>query len=250
MKEYHIKHFLNSRNGMTIISADIRDMVSDYLNHYIDSGTETVSNHGMEILKEFMAFISLKFFSMDKNSIEGWNMFLPELKMKFFISVDSVDNTFVAKVGNYEPAENEKTRIMLVKYDTLNRNKTTSHIAIDYKKDIFESLTQYFRETSNEKLVKRGAFYYLLKKTDADDDVFQTVTSELINGDFNFTGFTEMNAASLKFFCGCSHDKIKSMVASVGKETLHELFTADDSIIAECPRCGLKFSFKKKDFKI
>lgn len=250
MKEYQIKYFLNSKNGMTIISADVRDMISDYLDHYVSSGTETVSNEGMEILKEFIAFAALNFFSMERHFIVGWNLFLPELSMKFFVSIDVDDNTFVAKAGKYEPKENEQHRIMVVKYDQTTGIKTKSYIAVDYKNQMFDAIEIFFKEYIGASLIKKSSFYYLVQKADAESKTFFNTLSELKSGQFDFADFTEMNAVKLKFLCGCSHDRIKSMVASVGKEALDDLFTTESSVVVECPRCGLKFEFKKEDFEI
>jgi hypothetical protein len=78
------------------------------------------------------------------------------------------------------------------------------------------------------------------------EDLIQLVTEDIEKT----LETAEIKSRSLyKFNCGCDPEKMIAVFSAISKEDLDYLFENGEKIEVECPRCGLKYNFKRGDLE-
>jgi len=250
MEREVIKSYINRDMGLIVIENDISDLVSDYLDYYIQNGVETIPGEAMEDLKVLIALSTSFSTFMEKNSIYGWNIFYPESGLKLFSSVDMGDISFVARGIKYRPEKKEKNRLVLEKYISQS-NRSSSAFELDKDESIYNMSRNFLNSLWQEKtefFSNGNRFYFLKELPGCDNDYIDQVTEKIKNGKNFKNELSELNSFAFSFKCGCNKNKLKSMIDSLDSDSLDYLFSEGEPITTECPRCGKKYKFVKAEF--
>ncbi len=255
MERKGITSYINREKSLVLIENNVVDVMSDYLNHFVESGTSTLSPFEMEQLKHLIAISTSYSTFMNKDAVFGWNVFIPKNKLRLFASVDMNDQTFVARGYGYNPEEGDLPRIVVETYSKMRRMSGTSSTIYGENDDSMITLANRFMSKSEQICAKfwgDGEKYFILKQIvgDVEDDFTQVCNFIKETKTVDLSGFKVLSSFYFKFECGCNPKKIKSMIGDIGSENLLFLFKDGNSISTECPRCGKLYSFEKKEFPI
>ena len=193
---------------------------------------------------------------MPKDGVFGWTFSLPFEKKKIFSSLNKEEGTYVCRTHKWEPDKHEKTpRValqMLSGKQNINRVSLVD-IDTDHKTDnVIEKLMErYFgiEEKVNVFTMFRDDFLYILKPfPSCSKDIFNDVSQKLKDDPGKIAERLEtLEDFNFRFFCGCSSEKISRLFSGLKEDDKDFLFQKDDTVTAECPRCGKKYTFKRDD---
>lgn len=256
MNEPKVRSFISRSKGYIISTASVIDIMSEYLDHYVNSSIETVKQEDFDHVKKVLAYTCCMAPFMPADGVYGWTFSLPLEKRKIFSSLNRNDGNYVCRTHNWEPDKHEKTpRValqMLSENQNINRVSLVDIDTVEKREDIIEALMErYFsnQEEVNVFTMFRDNTLYILKPfPTCADEVFTEVVDELQKGLDKVTSKLEiLENYKFSFFCGCNSVKISHIFSSLKQEEKDFLFQKDDTITVECPRCGRKYNFKRDE---
>ena len=256
MKDPKVRSFICRKEGYIISIASVIDLMSEYLDHYVNNTIEKVEQNDFDDVKKVLAFTCGVAPFMPADGVYGWTFSIPHTGRKIFSSLNMKDKTYVCRTHKWEPDKHEKTpRVALQKVSEKQEINRVSLVDIKSSKK---------QESIIEKLMER--YFHIEEKVDVfskfhgdeliilkpfptcSENIFKDVVERLKKDPEKVKARLEtLENFKFSFFCGCSSEKISNIFSSLKEEDKDFLFKEDESVITECPRCGKKYRFTRED---
>jgi len=247
-----ISKYITKNKSTIILKNNAADLISDYLNHYIENYVTKLTNDEQKILSDFIKYTTTASVFFSKKEVYGWNLFIPAAKMKYFCSVDMMSDTFVARGYKYDPISGEKSRLILEIYSPVTSSTSKSISFAKSDASIEQIAAEHLSSQSNQQVdyITRENLTFIVQSINSSKDDFTNTIKEISLDKVVYESLTVLDTVSLTFLCGCDESKLKSVVSSIPKENLSSLFEKGDDLFIECPRCGKRYTFNKSKFDI
>ncbi len=244
--------YRNREEGVTLVKNDIADLVSDYLENFIEHGVAEIPRDDMGRLQLLIALSTAWSAFMPPRGVCGWNVLLPGRSMKFFASVDTGDGSFTARGYKYDPAPEEKSRVVMETFVPGRSHRNKSMVEEEGTPEMVKLLNSFLVRSEHPSTLffESHGIFYLLKKDGGEDlDQLKEIAERIKEGHTpEDEGFHSVEETKFRFFCGCSKLSMKSMIDGIGRESIEFLFKDGEDIKAECPRCGRVYRYKREEF--
>ncbi len=239
----------SSIRPITVTTVNTIDMMSGYFDNFVSGGVEEIPTDLLEELRIGTAFAASYFFELATDSIVAWNFFLPHRSFRLFVSMDKASCQFVARGKRYEPQRGEHSRIVRELWlPNSDEVKQESIVGTGSERTVFELCQSWIAMKEERQRVRFFSLSdgneFIRLKSDIGTAVDATDSPELL-----LQSATDLHVENITFYCGCSSNRMRDMIATIGKESVKELFAEGDTITAECPRCGKKYRFVFDEFK-
>ena len=255
MKDPKVRSFICRKEGYIVSIASVIDLMSEYLDHYVNSTIEKVEQEDFDDVKTALAFTCGVAPFMPADGVYGWTFSIPHTGRKIFSSLNMKDKTYVCRTHKWKPDKHEKTpRVALQMVSEKQQINRVSLVDIKFskkQKNIVEALMKRYFDTE-EKVNVFSMFYgdelVVLKPfPTCSENVFSDVVERLKEDPDKVKARLEnLENFKFSFFCGCNLEKISSIFSNLKEEDKDFLFKDDDIVTAECPRCGKKYKFKRE----
>jgi len=255
MRNPKVRSYVCRKEGYIVSTSSVIDLMSEYLDHYVNSDVETVEQKDFDDVKKILAFICGMAPFMPCDGIYGWTFSLPEEGRKIFASLNLKDRTYVCRTHKWKPDKHEKTpRVasqMISKKQKLNRVSLVDVEINENKSRTIEQLMERYFEAEAKvnvfTLFRNDELIILKPFPSCTKEVFQDVSKRLDEDPQKVKERLEtLEDYHFDFFCGCCNEKISGIFSELKKEDIDFLFKNDEKATTECPRCGKKYEFKRE----
>ncbi|HPA56246.1 MAG TPA: Hsp33 family molecular chaperone HslO [bacterium] len=243
--------------GLVISVCSKIDIMSHYLDFYIENGVEEVSKEGFEEMKKLLAFCCAFTRFLPRDTIFSCNVSLPISKRKHFCVFDVGSKTFVARSHKWMPKEYDKSPRLAVQKASVSSdiNSVSMVDCLDEPENdmIVNMLIDRYFEVHGGGLFRvfeGNSGFFVVSFLESDEESREKLL-DLIPADLEKT--VELSEKADKYFyefkCGCDAQRMSSLFSVISKEDIDYLFENGDEISVDCPRCGLKYTFKRGDLE-
>ncbi|MGI6394784.1 MAG: Hsp33 family molecular chaperone HslO [bacterium] len=238
----------NLKNEKAIVSACSKiDVMSHYLDFYIESGVETVPPNCFDKIKKLISFCGAFTTFLPADAVFGCTVSLPLSQRKLFAMFDVKKKTFVARSHTWFPKKYDKNPKLAVQKvsESFNLNSVSMVDCIEEYEDenIINKLVDSYLKSDGEAA---------LKAFEGKSDFF-VVSANLELPLKELEKYIQHKKPEKEFLynfeCGCNSQKIFSFFSTISKDDIDYLFGDGDEIKTECPRCGFNYVFKRGSFE-
>jgi len=256
MKTPKVKAFICRKEGYIVSRSSVIDLMSEYLDHYVNSTIETVDKKDFDDIRKVLAFTCGLAPFMPADGIYGWTFSLPDVGRKIFALLNKKDNSYVCRTHKWSPDKHEKTpRVAIQKLSEKQELNRVSLVDVENSENKEQTIDKLMkRYFYNEEKVKvftkfhKDELIIFKPFPKCSKEVFDDVSKRLEEDPDKVTARLEtLEDFKFNFFCGCSDKKISYIFSDLKEEDKDFLFKEDDTVSTECPRCGKKYSFTRED---
>jgi len=254
MNENSVTSYISKNDGLILSVCDGKIVMSSFLDAYVNSNIETIPTGDFDDIRRIISFCCAMAPFIPSDGLYSWTVSLPVKKRKIFCAIDMLKKTFVARTHKWEPIEHENSpRIAVQKISSNSKINSVSLIdckEADHKSDAVGTLLEKYVESldgfSSCMYEADNCVYILKPYMEVDSFIFNSYCNDLKNG-LDIRNKMEMATFfDFSFNCGCNKQIISDVFSTLDTESLDFLFEKSDEITAECPRCGLKYIFKRE----
>jgi len=249
--------YLIKDRGLLLSVCSKIDIMSHYLDFYIENGVEEVPKEGFDGMKKLLSFCCAFTRFLPRDTIFSCNVSLPLLKRKYFCVFDVGSKTFVARSHRWMPMEYDKNpRFAVQKISKSSDINSVSMVdCFEEPEDdmIINRLIDRYFEVHGEGLFRvfegnSGFFVVSILENGENkrEDLIQLVTEDIEKA---AEASEKVDKYFYEFKCGCDIQRMSSVFSVISKEDLDYLFENGEKIEVECPRCGVKYTFKRGDLE-
>lgn len=250
--------YLTKYPGILFSACSQIDIMSHYLDFYIESGVESVSKDGFDDMKKLISFCGAfaSFISFD--GVFGITVSLPGKERKCFCAFDMAKRTFVARSHKWFPKEYDiNPRVAVQKISEPSDINSLSMVdCVEEPEDgeVINKLMERYLAVHGDGIYRafESSCQYVVIKSSAGVDpektenIYRNLKKDLPE---MIEKCKIKQKHSFSFGCGCDKNRVSAMFSVVSAEDMEYLFSEGDTIEAECPRCGFKYSFERGDFE-
>jgi len=251
-----VRAFICRKEGNIVSRSSVVDLMSEYLDHYVNGSIEKVEKKDFDDIRNVLAFTCGVAPFMPADGIYGWTFSLPDAGRKIFALLNKKAGNYVCRTHKWTPDKHEKTsRVAVQKLSEKQELNRVSLVDIEKsqkKEETIEKLMErYFHNEEKVKVFTKfhaNELIILKPFPTCSEDVFNDVSKLLEEDPDKVTARLEtLENFNLNFVCGCSSKKISFIFSDLEEEDKDFLFKEDDTVSTECPRCGKKYIFKRED---
>lgn len=241
--------------GLVISVCSKIDIMSRYLDFYIEKGVEAVSKEGFDGMKKLLSFCCAFTRFLPSDMVFSCNVSLPLSKRKYFCVFDVGSKTFAARSHKWMPKDYDKSPRLAVQNISVSSdiNSVSMVDCFEEPEDemIINKLIDRYLEVHGDGLFKvfegnAGFFVVSFLSGGSREELFDLVPNEIER-------LVETSEKADKYFykfkCGCDAQRMLSVFSVISKNDMDYLFENGDEISVDCPRCGLKYKYKRGDLE-
>lgn len=239
--------FVRNRNVL------ISEIDASPLFHKVDTHR---AEHGIEIpgiidplFQELLAAFALHAASRPRNELVAWTLRYANPVVSFFFVADTELGTVTGRVFLEHVKEAELGEM----HQELHRPHREPHQSmVEFSGNSAQSAVHQFYNVSEQRPARffaLGQYRYALVSAhpDYDEGWFTHLDLETV---LNFDQNETVNLLETRTFywaCGCSYEKIASMLAPMMKQDSEAIFGEDSFANVNCPRCGASYKIQRDD---
>ncbi len=231
-------YFVRGRNAL-LARADFGDLYVDYYLHQGQYGYHHAPAHdGM--LKEALAALTLHCASRPWNEAWAWTIHFNQPLLNLFVTGDNRRGIIVGQIFTDNVKEDGRN---LFCADLVREGAESRRSAIEFSGlEPFRIVEEYYRQSE-----QRPARYFRFGPEDfvmisaqpgCDLDWFDALTDDQVRQLDEEETLSLLEERSYRWGCGCSQDRMFSILAPIMRADPTELFGEKDLIRISCPRCG------------
>jgi molecular chaperone Hsp33 len=231
-------YFVRERNAL-LARADFGELYVDYYLHQGQYGYSHKPSHdGM--LKEALAALTLHCASRPWNEAWAWTIHFSEPLLNLFVTGDNRRGIIVGQLFTENVKDDGRN---LFSADLVRERGESRRSAIDFTgSDPFAVVEQYYAQSE-----QRPARYFRFGPEDfvmvsaqpgCDLEWFYALDDEQIRTVDERETLSLLEQRSYRWGCGCSQERMFSILAPIMRSNPRELFGGEDLLRISCPRCG------------
>lgn len=231
--------FVRHRNVM-LVRGDLSPLFVDYYLHLADHRLKPEPAHD-RLLKDLLAAFALHCASRPRFEHLGWTVGLQDPRLNLFVVGDNEDCTLTGRLFTQNVKEAEKN----VFYADLlpRRGAERRRSVINFEgTDMFAAVEAYYA-TSEQRIARFfdfGEDHYtlLLSHPDCDEAWLRAVDAAGVKALAETETIARIERRAYRWSCGCTQQKILAALAPAAREDFGALFSGDESLGVQCPRCA------------
>jgi molecular chaperone Hsp33 len=231
-------YFVRERNAL-LARADFGELYVDYYLHQGQYGYSHKPAHdGM--LKEALAALTLHCASRPWNEAWAWTIHFTDPLLNLFVTGDNRRGIIVGQLFTENVKDDGRN---LFTADVVRERGESRRSAVDFTgRDVFGVVEQYYDQSE-----QRPARYFRLGPEDfvmvsaqpgCDLDWLNALDDEQVRTIDERETLSLLEERSYRWGCGCSQERMFSILAPIMRSSPAELFGSEDLLRISCPRCG------------
>ena len=247
----HLAHYFRyhwERPNLIVVTGEAGEIWSGYDDYRKRYEIPEAGPKGTAMLRRFFAAAGLAAVSLPEAEWWGWSVTFPQFSTGLFCGIEP-EGMVCGTVLENDPSKN----LVVVQRQGKKSPMTQSHFSL-MTHDPVEAVERYFEE-AEQTLIRiavdgqgRGA---LLRPMPGGnfDDISGLSDDELIARCFGMAAggtIKKLDEVLLFYECPCDQQQINKMIWSLPEPQLTELWGNLDMLEVSCPRCGRKYTVKRK----
>lgn len=231
-------YFVRERNAL-LTRADFSALYVDYYLHQGQYGYHHAPGHD-GILKEALAALTLHCASRPWNEAWAWTFHFQEPLLNLFVTGDNRRGLIVGQLFTENIKDDGRNLFCtdLVRERADSRRSTIEFTA----SEPFSIVEEYYARSE-----QRPARYFrhgpedlvmITAQPDCDLEWLDALTDGRVRTIDERETLSLLEERSYRWGCGCSQERMFSILAPIMRTDLNELFGDEDLIRVSCPRCG------------
>jgi molecular chaperone Hsp33 len=219
--------------------ADFGELYVDYYLHQGQYGySHKPAYDGM--LKEALAALTLHCASRPWNEAWAWTIHFCEPLLNLFVTGDNRRGIIVGQLFTENVKDDGRN---LFTADLVRERGESRRSAIDFdRSDVFGVVEQYYAQSEQRpaRYFRHGPedFVMVSAQPGCDLDWFNALNDEQIRTMDQRETLSLLEERSYRWGCGCSQERMFSILAPIMRSSPQELFGGEDLLRISCPRCG------------
>jgi molecular chaperone Hsp33 len=234
-------NFVRQRNAL-LVHGDLGTLFVDFMLHVADHGLNYGEGEG-GMLKEGLAVFVLHCASRPLQEHIAWTLNFQRPRLNIFLAGDNEDCTVTGRVFTEDVRQGERNLFYsdIVARRGLQPRRSIVHFD---GADLFTAAEAYY--AGSEQRVARffelsgDEHALLLSHPDCDLAWLRSVDEATVRALAETETLALIEQRRYRWFCGCTQEKIMRVVAQAYYGDAAAMFGQDETIRAQCPRCGAR----------
>jgi molecular chaperone Hsp33 len=231
-------YFVRERNAL-LARADFGELYVDYYLHQGQYGySHKPAFDGM--LKEALAALTLHCASRPWNEAWAWTIHFSEPLLNLFVTGDNRRGIIVGQLFTDNVKDDGRN---LFTADLVRERGESRRSAVDFTgSDVFGVVEQYYEQSEQRpaRYFRYGPedFVMVSAQPGCDLEWFHALDDEQVRTLDQRETLSLLEERSYRWGCGCSQERMFSILAPIMRSSPQELFGGEDLLRISCPRCG------------
>ncbi|HEX8280663.1 MAG TPA: Hsp33 family molecular chaperone HslO [Chthoniobacterales bacterium] len=231
-------YFVRERNAL-VARAEFSDLYVDYYLHQGQFGYHHAPEHdGM--LKEALAALTLHCASRPWNEAWAWTIHFQEPLINLFVTGDNRRAIVVGQIFT-DNVKNDGRNLFCA--DLVRERQGSRRSAVEFSgTDPFTIVEQFYAQSEQRpaRYFRHGPedFVMVSAQPGCDLEWFHGLDDEKVRSLDETETLSLLEQRSYRWGCGCSPERMFSILAPIMRTDPGGLFGEDDLIRISCPRCG------------
>jgi molecular chaperone Hsp33 len=242
-------YFVRERNAL-LARADFGELYVDYYLHQGQHGYQHAPPHDA-LLKETLAALTLHCASRPWNEAWAWTIHLQDPLVNLFVTGDNRRGIIVGQLFT----ENVKQDGRNLFYADLVRERGESRrSAIQFTEPTPFGIVEQFYDQSEQRparYFRHGPEDFVMISAQPGCDLawFHNLDDEKIRRLDEAETLSLLEQRTYRWSCGCSQERMFSILAPIMRKDAAALFGDDDLIKLSCPRCGARHTITRESLE-
>ena len=239
-------YFVRGRNAL-LARADFGDLYVDY---YLHQGQHGYAHSPAfdALLKETLAALTLHCASRPWNESWAWTIHLQEPLLNLFVTGDNRRGMIVGQMFTENVKEDGRN---LFYADVIRERGESRRSTTQFTGSQPFGIVEQFYEQSEQRparFFRHGPEDFVMISAQPGCDLawLQALDDEAVRALDQTETLSLLEQRSYRWSCGCSQDRMFSILAPMMRNDAHALFGDDDLIKISCPRCGARHTITRE----
>lgn len=239
-------YFVRERNAL-LARADFGELYVDYYLHQGQHGYQHAPLHD-SLLKESLAALTLHCASRPWNEAWAWTIHLGEPLMNLFVTGDNRRGMIVGQLFT-ENVKSDRTNLFFA--DVVRERGESRRSTIQFTGAEPFSIVEQFYEKSEQRparYFRYGPEDFVLISAQPGCDLawLHNLDDDRVRELDKTETLSLLEKRVFRWSCGCSQDRMFSILAPIMRNDAAALFGDDDLIKISCPRCGARHTITRE----
>jgi len=231
-------YFVRGRNAL-VARADFGALYVDYYLHQGQYGYHHSPEHdGM--LKEALAALTLHCASRPWNEAWAWTIHFQEPLLNLFVTGDNRRGIVVGQLFTENVKDDGRN---LFCADLVRERQDSRRSTVEFQsRNPFAIVEEYYAKSEQRpaRYFQHGTedFVMITAQPDCDIDWLLALDDEKVRSLSENETLGLLEERSYRWGCGCSPERMFTILGPIMRTDPDSLFSAEDSIRISCPRCG------------
>ncbi|MDQ6625789.1 MAG: Hsp33 family molecular chaperone HslO [Verrucomicrobiota bacterium] len=231
-------YFVRERNAL-LARAEFGALYVDYYLHQGQYGYQHAPEHdGM--LKEALAALTLHCASRPWNEAWAWTIHFQRPLLNLFVTGDNRRGIIVGQIFTENVKDDGRN---LFCADLVRERSNSRRSSVEFTgTDVFRIVEQYYAQSEQRPAryfqIGPEEFVMVSAQPGCDLDWLQSLDDEKVRSLDETETLSLLEQRSYRWGCGCSQEKMLSILAPIMRTDPEALFGEDHLIRISCPRCG------------
>lgn len=231
-------YFVRERNAL-LTRADFGDLYVDYYLHQGQYGYQHSPAHD-GLLKEALAALTLHCASRPWNEAWAWTIHFDQPLLNLFVTGDNRRGILVGQIFT-ENVKNDGRNLFCA--DVIREGAESRRSTIEFTSPSpFRIVEEYYGQSEQRpaRYFQYGPeeFVMISAQPGCDLSWFHSLTDEQVQTLDQRETLSLLEERSYRWGCGCSQDRMLSILAPIMRTDPQELFGNEALLRISCPRCG------------
>ena len=242
-------YFVRQRNAL-LARADFGELYVDYYLHQGQHGYHHAPAQDA-LLKETLAALTLHCASRPWNESWAWTIHLQEPLVNLFVTGDNRRGIIVGQIFTEKVKEDGRNLFYadVVRERGESRRSATQFIG----HEPFKIIEQFYEKSEQRpaRFFRNGPedFVMISAQPGCDLTWFENLTEEAVRALDQTEILSLLEQRTYRWSCGCSQDKMFSILGPIMRRDARSLFGDDDLIKISCPRCGARHTITRESLE-
>jgi molecular chaperone Hsp33 len=239
-------YFVRERNAL-LARADFGELYVDYYLHQGQHGYQHIPSHD-GLLKQALAGITLHAASRPWNESTAWTIHLQDPLLNLFVVGDNRRGAVVGQLFT-ENVKQDSRQLFIA--DVVRERADTRRSAVEVTgNDVFRVVEQYYAQ-SEQRLgrffqVNPEEFVFISAQPQCDEAWLTALDENAVHVLDETEQLGLLEQRQYRWECGCTQERMFSLLASVMRNDPEGLFGEDESLRISCPRCGARHTITRE----
>lgn len=239
-------YFVRGRNAL-LARADFGELYVDYYLHQGQLGSLHAPAYDA-LLKETLAALTLHCASRPWNESWAWTIHLQDPLINLFVTGDNRRGDIVGQM--FTENVKEDGRNIFYADVVRERNEPRRSATHFVGHEPFRIVEQFYDQSEQRpaRFFQHGPedFVMISAQPDCDLEWLHALTDESVRALDQTETLSLLEQRTYRWACGCSQDRMFSVLAPIMRKDAQALFGNDDLIKISCPRCGARHTITRE----
>lgn len=233
--------FIRHRNAL-MLRAKFAPIYTDYYLHLMQHGLRNPAELD-EILKEFMAMLTLHLVARPWAETIAWTVNLRAPRVNVFVTGGSVQESIVGRVFTEDVREPDRNLFYSQTTSSNLPEPRISTLEVEDKNPL-HWIEEYYRQSEQRPArtfrLEDEEYVLIAAQPDCDMAWLESLDTEAVIKILETEETKLLETRKFRFDCGCTLERILPILGNWRHHT-DELFGDDEEIQIQCPRCAARY---------